>query len=174
MTPLSASQPTPVPARMMSVTAVRAPAVERTTFNGVLQAEVEAARAAYAARNATVGLQAGNGIAPPGCPLDLAKQAVSALLSAGATACASGAAILRCERKPVLLRSSSGEVRRDFIMVALAHNGDIDAAQQQRVIKGGDTGPFGLAQQLTKKIGGFLRFAPLPGGGMETRLFLPV
>ena len=42
-----------------------------------------------------------------------------------------------------------------------------------RVLRGGDNGPLGETFRLVREMGGFLRFAPLPSGGLETRLFLP-
>jgi hypothetical protein len=32
---------------------------------------------------------------------------------------------------------------------------------------------MGQAARSIREMGGFLRFAPLPGGGLETRVFLP-
>jgi hypothetical protein len=81
---------------------------------------------------------------------------------------------LRCERKPVLLKGRDGEVKRDFLMLALAHTGTLTAEDQQRVIQGTDPGPLGQATRLFREMGGFVRFAPLPGGALETRVFLPV
>ena len=37
-----------------------------------------------------------------------------------------------------------------------------------------DTGSLGEGHRLLRELGGFLRFAPLPGGALETRLFLPL
>ncbi len=80
---------------------------------------------------------------------------------------------VRCERKPVLLRGPEGEVRKEFLMVALAHNGTLSAEDQQRIVQGLDDGPLGQASRLFREMGGFVRFAPLPGGTLETRVFLP-
>jgi hypothetical protein len=81
---------------------------------------------------------------------------------------------LRCERKPVLLKGRDGEVKRDFLMLALAHTGGLSMEDQQRVMSGADPGPLGQATRLFREMGGFVRFAPLPGGAVETRVFLPV
>src|SRR5687767_13711944 len=78
---------------------------------------------------------------------------------------------LRCERKPVLLKGRDGEVKRDFLMLALAHTGSLSPEDQQRVMQGTDTGPLGQATRLFREMGGFVRFAPLPGGALETRVF---
>jgi len=81
---------------------------------------------------------------------------------------------LRAEKKPVLLRGRDGrDVKRDFLMIALTHAGGLAEADQQRVLKGADSGPLGEAQRLVREMGGFMRFAPLPGGALETRVFLP-
>jgi hypothetical protein len=103
------------------------------------------------------------------------SRAVAALLlSASAVSPAGSAAVLRCERKPVLLRArDGGEVRRDFVMLALAHAGGLPPDQQQQAMQGNGSGPLGEAGRLARELGGFIRFAPLPGGGLESRLFLP-
>ena len=80
---------------------------------------------------------------------------------------------VRCERKPVLFRGPEGEVKRDFLMLALAHTGTLSAEDQQRIEQGLDEGPLGQASRLIRELGGFVRFAPLPGGTSETRIFLP-
>jgi hypothetical protein len=81
---------------------------------------------------------------------------------------------VRCEHKPVLLRGpSGGQVKRDFLMMALSHNGTLTAHDQQRIVDGLDDGPLGQASRLIREMGGFMRFAPLPGGTSETRVFLP-
>jgi hypothetical protein len=71
------------------------------------------------------------------------------------------------------MRGPSGEVRKDFLMVALSHNGTLAALDQQRIADGLDDGPLGQASRLIREMGGFVRFAPLPGGTSETRVFLP-
>jgi hypothetical protein len=82
---------------------------------------------------------------------------------------------VRCERRPVLLKNRDGsELRRDFLMLAVQHPGVVDAAQQQRILQGTHAGPLGESCRLVREMGGFVRFAPLPGEAMETRLFLPV
>ena len=80
---------------------------------------------------------------------------------------------VRCERKTVLLRTREGEVRKDFVMLGFAQAGTLGAEEQQRIIHGSDAGALGQASRLVRGLGGFVRFAPLPGGGLETRVFLP-
>ena len=82
--------------------------------------------------------------------------------------------LVRAEKKPVLLRGRDGsEVKRDFLMLALTHAAGLAEADQQRILKGGDPGALGEAHRLVREMGGFMRFAPLPGGALETRVFLP-
>ncbi|HSD66371.1 MAG TPA: hypothetical protein VLF95_06705, partial [Vicinamibacteria bacterium] len=91
-----------------------------------------------------------------------------------ATVAPATAILVRAEKKPVLLRAKDGtEVRRDFLMLALTHAAGLGEAEQQRVLKGADPGPLGEAHRLVRGMGGFARFAPLPGGSLETRVFLP-
>ena len=102
------------------------------------------------------------------------RRALAAAFEGLAGAAAPGSQLLvRCERKPVLLRGRDGDVRRDFLMVGLAHNGTLTAEAQEKIVAGQDAGPLGMASRLFREMGGFLRFAPLPGGAVEARVFLP-
>jgi hypothetical protein len=58
-------------------------------------------------------------------------------------------------------------------MLAVTHGGELAPDEQQRILQGGDPGPLSESCRLVRDLGGFVRFAPLPGGGLETRLFLP-
>jgi signal recognition particle receptor subunit beta len=80
---------------------------------------------------------------------------------------------LRCERKPVLMRGRDGDVRQDFLMLAVSLQGSLPPDEQQQVVEGAGTGPLGGAARRVRELGGFVRFAPLPGGAIETRVFLP-
>jgi signal recognition particle receptor subunit beta len=80
---------------------------------------------------------------------------------------------MRCERKVVLLRTREGEVRKEFVMLGLGQAGTLTVEEQQRIIHGVDDGALGQAARLVRGLGGFVRFAPLPSGGLETRVFLP-
>jgi signal recognition particle receptor subunit beta len=81
---------------------------------------------------------------------------------------------LRCERKPVLMRGrEGGDIRQDFLMLAISHQGSLPADEQQQVMDGEGSGPLGGAARRVRELGGFVRFAPLPGGALETRVFLP-
>ena len=61
-----------------------------------------------------------------------------------------------------------------FLMLALTHTAGLTDDDQRRVLKGKDPGRLGDAYRLVREMGGFLRFAPLPGALLETRVFLPV
>jgi hypothetical protein len=80
---------------------------------------------------------------------------------------------VRCERKAVLLRTREGEVRKEFVMLGLAQAGTLSVEEQQRIVHGADDGALGQAARLVRGLGGFVRFAPIPTGGLETRVFLP-
>ena len=71
------------------------------------------------------------------------------------------------------MRARDGEVRQAFLMMAVAHQSSLSADEQQRVMDGAGSGPLGGAARRVRELGGFVRFAPLPGGALETRLFLP-
>jgi hypothetical protein len=82
--------------------------------------------------------------------------------------------VVRCERKPVLLRGRDGsEVRREFLMLAVSHAGALSPQEQQAVMRGTADGPLGDACRTVRETGGFVRFAPLAGGQLESRLFFP-
>jgi signal recognition particle receptor subunit beta len=107
-------------------------------------------------------------------PQTLRKAAVALLDGISIMSPSGSTAVLRSEKKPVLLRGKDGQqVKRDFLMLAISHGGNLTAEDQQRILQGGDASPLGEACRLVREMGGFVRFAPLPAGGLETRLFLP-
>jgi hypothetical protein len=59
-------------------------------------------------------------------------------------------------------------------MLAATHATTLTQEAQQRVLQGADPGPLGDVYRLVREMGGFVRFAPLPGGALETRVFLPM
>ena len=121
-----------------------------------------------------VGVKIAPGTALPRCAPASLKRAVVALLTGLGGHSLYGATIaLRSERKPVLLRTKEGEVKRDFLMLAASHATTLGPDAQQKVLQGADPGPLGEAYRLVREMGGFVRFAPLPGGALETRVFLP-
>jgi signal recognition particle receptor subunit beta len=143
-------------------------------FDAMLNEAVASARAILQSRRIAVDLRVPPGTAPPRCPPPTVRRATGVLLQGIASVCPPGSAIvMRTERKPVLLRSRDGEVKRDFLMLALGHGASLSAEEQQRILQGADPGPLGQAYRLVREMGGFLRFAPLPGGALETRVFLP-
>jgi signal recognition particle receptor subunit beta len=153
---------------------VRAP-LATATLDGVAAEAVGAAHAALAAHEVTVESRIGRGAALPRCSPDGLRRAVAGLVQGlAATVPAATAIQMRAERKPVLLRGRDGrEVRREFLMLALTHAGGLREEQQQKLLAGKEPGPLGEAHRLVREMGGFLRFAPLPGGSLETRVFPP-
>jgi len=146
------------------------------TLDRLVEEVVVALRAAPAGPAVVVESKVTRGTSLPRCSPAGLRRALLALLRGLGAALVPGAAIaVRAERKPVLLRGRDGnEVRRDFLMVALTHASGLGEADQQRVLKGTDPGPLGEAHRLVREMGGFLRFAPLPAGALETRAFLPL
>jgi hypothetical protein len=124
-------------------------------------------------RGLAVTLRIAPGALPPR-PAAAVPELLAGVLEgvAGATVPRSSMA-LRCERKPVLMRGRDGDVRQDFLMLAVSHQGSLPVDEQQQVMDGAGTGPLGGAARLVRELGGFVRFAPLPGGALETRVFLP-
>jgi hypothetical protein len=131
--------------------------------------------AALAARRVSVQSRIASGAALPRCSPAGLRRAL-ALLTQGLAAAVTPATgiLVRAEKKPVLLRGRDGsEMKRDFLMLALTHAAGLAAPDQQRILKGDDPGALGEAHRLVREMGGFMRFAPLPGGALETRVFLP-
>jgi hypothetical protein len=122
-----------------------------------------------------VDLRVASGIVlPPSCsPPDVRRALARVVEGVVTTINPVSDLALRCERKTVLLRTRDGEVRKDFLMLGLAQAGTLNAEDQQRIIHGSDPGALGQAARLVRGLGGFVRFAPLPSGGLETRVFLP-
>jgi hypothetical protein len=144
-------------------------------LDGLIAEVALAMRTALQARSVSVESRIARGAALPRCSPSTLRRALAGLFQGLAAVVAPQSAIvLRAERKPVLLRAKDGgEVKRDFLMVAATHAGGLAEAEQQRILGGSDTGPFGEVQRLVREMGGFVRFAPLPGGALETRVFLP-
>jgi hypothetical protein len=144
-------------------------------LDGLVADVVQAMRAALATRPVTVESRIARGAALPRCSPTSLRRALAGLFQGLAAVVAPQSAIvLRAEKKPVLLRGKDGaEMKRDFLMLAATHAGGLAEPDQQRILGGADTGPFGETQRLVREMGGFIRFAPLPGGALETRVFLP-
>jgi signal recognition particle receptor subunit beta len=179
-----ASRPlTPPPARAPAVPeAAPPPAVSAAAHSGangglhaLLQDVLGGAQQALDAQELSVDLRIPPTTGLPSCPPATLRQALAGALEGLVVSSFPGTQLsLRCERKPVLLKGRDGEVKRDFLMLALAHTGNLSPEDQQRVMQGTDPGPLGQATRLFREMGGFVRFAPLPGGALETRVFLPV
>jgi signal recognition particle receptor subunit beta len=155
------------------------PAVPAVSANGglhdLLQDVLGGAQDALDAQELSVEMRVPPSTLLPSCPPVTLRQALAVTLEGLVTSSFRGTQLsLRCERKPVLLKGRDGEVKRDFLMLALAHTGSLSPEDQQRVMQGTDPGPLGQATRLFREMGGFVRFAPLPGGALETRVFLPV
>jgi len=154
--------------------AAAAPAVG--TLDTLLSDVAAGLQATLAGRPVTLESRLAGPTPLPRCPQAGLRRSLSAFLQGlcGAVRPASTIAV-RAERKPVLLRGRDGtEVKRDFLMLAFAHTNGLAEERQQQVLRGADPGPLGEGQRAVREMGGFVRFAPLPGGGLETRLFLPL
>jgi signal recognition particle receptor subunit beta len=155
--------------------APEAPATSPASLDGLVAEVVTAVRAALAARRVSVESRIAQGAALPRCsPAGLRRAVFGLLQGLAATVTPATAILMRAERKPVLLRGKDGsEAKREFLMLALTHSADLSEVEQQRLLRGTDPGPLGEAHRLVREMGGFVRFAPLPGGSLETRVFLP-
>ncbi len=143
-------------------------------FEQFLREVLQTAREPLDAQQISVDLRIPAGTLPPSCPPPTLHRALAEAFEGLAGAITPRSQVnVRCERKPVLFRGADGEVTRDFLMLALAHNGTLSTQDQQRIVEGLDDGPLGQASRLIREMGGFVRFAPLPGGTSETRVFLP-
>jgi len=151
------------------------PTPAAASFDGLVAEVVQALRAALAARSVTVESRIARAAALPRCsPVGLRRALAGLFQGLAAVVAPQSAIVLRVEKKPVVLRGKDGgELRRDFLMLAATHAGGLGEPDQQRILRGADTGPLGEMQRLVREMGGFIRFAPLPGGALETRVFLP-
>jgi signal recognition particle receptor subunit beta len=119
-----------------------------------------------------VEIKVSPGLAAPACPPELLEHALSDLLAGAAGSAPPRTAFsVQAERKAVVLRSRSGEERRDFVLLAVRQAGGPSADEQTR-IAAGDPGLFGGSPRRVRELGGFIRFAP-SAGGVEMRVFLP-
>ena len=84
-------------------------------------------------RKISVDLRIPAGTLPPNCPHPTLHRALAETFEGLAGAMTPHSQVfVRCERKPVLLRAPEGEVKKDFLMVALAHNGTLTASRISR------------------------------------------
>jgi hypothetical protein len=174
--PASGLRAAPPPAVARGPAQPAAAARPAGTLDALFTSVVGLLRAPLGARGLAVESRLPAGTALPRCSPAALRRALSAFVEGLVDLVAPSSTIgARVERKPVLLRGRDGaEVKRDFLMLTLSHAGGLTEADQQRILKGSDTGPLGEGHRLLREMGGFLRFAPLPGGALETRLFLPL
>ena len=186
--PARAAAPAPAPAPAPPPPAVAPPVVAShpqgvpaasgppTTLDALLAEVAIGLRSTLAARPVTVQSRLARGTPLPRCSPAGLRRALGGFLSGLAMVAAPSSTIaVRAERKPVLLRGRDGsEAKRDFLMLAFAHTDRLGEEGQQRVLKGAQPGPLGDGHRAVREMGGFLRFAPLPAGALETRLFLPL
>ena len=146
------------------------------TLDALLAEVAIGLRSTLAARPVTVQSHVRRGTPLPRCSPAGMRRALGGFLSGLAVVAAPASTIaVRAEPKPVLLRSKDGsETKRNFLMLAFAHTDGLGEEGQQRVLKGTQPGPLGDGHRAVREMGGFLRFAPLPAGALETRLFLPL
>ena len=169
----------PAPASEAPAARAAAPAaavaVNASALDGLVAEMVQLSRPALAARPVSVELRMAPGTPLPRCsPIGLKRSFAALFQGLSAVVAPQSAIVVRAEKKPVLFKGRDGSQQtRDFLMIAATHAGGLADADQQRVLQGADGGPLGEAQRLVREMGGFIRFAPLPGGALETRIFLP-
>jgi hypothetical protein len=144
-------------------------------LDGLVAEVAQALRPALSLRPVTVENRIPRGAGLPSCSPASLRRALAALLQGiAAVVVPQSTVVVRAEKKLVMFRAKDGgEQKRDFVMIAVTHAGGLADADQQRVLRGADNGPLGEAQRVVREMGGFIRFAPLPGGSLETRLFVP-
>jgi hypothetical protein len=152
-----------------------AAAAATNALDGLVAEMVQLSRPALAARPVSVEVRMAPGTPLPRCsPIGLKRSFAALFQGLSAVVAPQSAIVVRAEKKPVLFKGRDGSQQtRDFLMIAATHAGGLADADQQRVLQGADAGPLGEAQRLVREMGGFIRFAPLPGGALETRIFLP-
>jgi signal recognition particle receptor subunit beta len=172
--PAAAQQP---PVARPAVHAAPGPAAVAAVagLDGLVAEMVHLSRPALAARPVRVEVRMTPGTPLPRCsPIGLKRSFAALFQGLSAVVAPQSAIVVRAEKKPVLFKGRDGSQQtRDFLMIAATHAGGLADADQQRVLQGADAGPLGEAQRLVREMGGFIRFAPLPGGALETRIFLP-
>ena len=118
---------------------------------------------------------------PPRCPPQTLQRAVVVAARRGLDRRRppAPAAILRSRAQAgAAPRADGQQVKRDFLMLAVTHGGDLTPEDQQRILQGGDSGPLGRdlpprprdgwLRPLRTAPGRRPRDAPLPSGGVTT------
>jgi hypothetical protein len=166
----SAPAPPRAPGSSDTVPRMSAP----SPFELQLRQVMESLRAVLDGRGISVDVRIPAGTDVPRCPPDTLQHALAGLLERVATLAPHGSAlVLRSEKKPVLLRRGEEEVKQEFLMFAVGQPQALPGEDQQALMQGAGPGPVGATARLIRDLGGFVRFAPLPGGGFESRVFLP-
>jgi signal recognition particle receptor subunit beta len=143
-------------------------------FDSVMGEVIASLRPTLDACGVSVDVWIPSGTALPRCPPQHLRRALAGMLEGIATGAIGPSVSVRCEKKPVVLRSRDGEVRRDFLMVVFTQGRPFSSDEQQRILQGTEPGPLGQAVRLIREMGGFVRFAPgAEEGALETKVFLP-
>jgi signal transduction histidine kinase len=166
--PRAAAPPAPAPS-----TAVASPVVPNG-LESLVRDAVARVQTVLDGRGLAVTLRIAPGAEPPRPAAAVPELLAGVLEGVAESSEPRSSMALRCERKPVLMRGrEGGDIRQDFLMLAISHQGSLPADEQQQVMDGEGSGPLGGAARRVRELGGFVRFAPLPGGALETRVFLP-
>jgi len=173
--PAPAAPAPPPPAEAPPPRPSRPTSPPESALDSLLRQALTTAQPTLDPRGVTVELRVPPTTEAPRCPPQALLRAVVLLLDGVSMVAPSGStAVLRSEKKPVLLRGKDGQqVKKDFLMLAVTHGGELAPDEQQRILQGTEAGPLSESCRLVRDLGGFVRFAPLAGGGLETRLFLP-
>src|SRR5438034_934112 len=118
--PARPAPPPPVP--RAAAPPVPTPSAANGSLHELLQDVLGGAQDALDAQELSVDLRVPMTTRLPSCPPLALRQALVGTVEGLVTAALRGTQLsLRCERKPVLLKGRDGEVKRDFLMLALAH-----------------------------------------------------
>jgi signal recognition particle receptor subunit beta len=143
-------------------------------FDSVMSEVIASLRPTLDACGVAVDLWVPSGTLLPRCPPQHLRRALAGMLEGIATGATGPSVSVRCEKKPVVLRSRDGEVKRDFLMVVFTQGRSFTSDEQQRILQGTEPGALGQAVRLIREMGGFVRFAPgAEEGALETKVFLP-
>ena len=102
-----------------------------------LREALAAAQPTIEARKVGIKLRIPPGTGMPNCPPATLNRAMVALFDGVSIMSPSGStAVIRSEKKPVLLRGRDGQqVKRDFLMLAVSHGGSLSPEDQQRILR---------------------------------------
>lgn len=171
---LGASAPAPVspepPAARGAAVPARAPARD---MNDLIRLVLDGLSSDIQARGLAIEVRVTPESLPPTALVEL-ERALSGIFKEVVFASPPRSVLgVKCERKPVVVRGRGGESRREFLALSLTGSGSLPT-EVQVLVQQGDGTAMGGAAHLVRELGGFIRFAPLLDGGLETRVFLPV